>query len=269
MRKLGIWCGLLVLALAGYLRAAEVPAQLYQVSTLQALMEGYYDGVVTAGELKKHGDYGIGTFQGLDGELVMLGGEVWQVKVSGEVVQVDDATGIPFANIARSGGIAAVKGAELAPFGSLTEIQVQVQKFIDKANLPHLVIITGKFGSVRTRSVPAQSRPYPRLVEVVKEQKEFQAVDSEGVMLGFWFPGYFTGINATGFHLHYISNDRKFGGHVLDCASPADPEQAKLTVRVLPLTEFRMILSASEDFSAADISQDKTDEIKVIEGVNQ
>ena len=259
----------MVLALAGYLRAAEAPAQLYQVSTLQALMEGYYDGVVTAGELKKHGDYGIGTFQGLDGELVMLGGEVWQVKVSGEVVQVNDTTGIPFANIARSAGIADAQRVELAPFGSLTEMQVQVQRHIQKTNLPHLIIITGKFGSVRTRSVPAQSRPYPRLVEVVKEQKEFQTENSDGVILGFWFPGYFTGINTTGFHLHYISNDRKFGGHLLDCTSPADPDPTKLTVQLIPLTEFRMILSASEEFSAADISQDKTGEIKVIEGVNE
>ena len=48
---------------------------LYQVSLLQSLANGDYTGSVTVGELKQHGDIGIGTFDRLNGEMIMLDGE--------------------------------------------------------------------------------------------------------------------------------------------------------------------------------------------------
>ncbi|MCP8318695.1 MAG: acetolactate decarboxylase, partial [Candidatus Methylarchaceae archaeon HK01B] len=70
---------------------------LFQTSTISALLEGAYDGNMTYGELKKHGDFGLGTFNGLDGEMAGLDGTFYQVKDDGIAYPVDDSIKTPFA----------------------------------------------------------------------------------------------------------------------------------------------------------------------------
>lgn len=52
---------------------ADFSPELFQYSTLEALLGGVYDGEVTVGELLTHGDFGLGTFNSLDGEMIILG----------------------------------------------------------------------------------------------------------------------------------------------------------------------------------------------------
>ena len=80
--------------------------------------------------------------------------------------------------------------------------------------------LDGRFELVRARSVPAQSPPYRPLTEVVADQHVFELEDVAGTMLGFRFPAYVEGIEVAGYHLHFISDDRTRGGHVLDSRSP-------------------------------------------------
>ena len=72
---------------------------LVQISTIDALLNGVYDGVITFGNLKQYGDFGIGTFEGLDGEMVAFDGNFYQVKADGIAYPVSDSMETPFASV--------------------------------------------------------------------------------------------------------------------------------------------------------------------------
>ena len=80
----------------------------------------------------------------------------------------------------------------------------------------YAVMIQGEFSYVKTRSVPAQEKPYPPLAEVTKNQPTFEFTDVTGTMVGFRCPPYVTGINVPGYHLHFLTDDRTAGGHLLE-----------------------------------------------------
>jgi len=186
---------------------------LYQVSTLQALMEGRYDGVITVGELKQHGDFGLGTFHAVEGEMIMVHGTVYQALADGTVQVADDAVGVPFA---------CVTAIDLED-GVLVRAALDQERFKraldDRFTDPHVplaIYMTGTFSRVQVRSVAAQEPPYPTLPDVLAEQVLFERDDVDGELVGFRLADFWNGINAPGYHFHFISSDRSFGGHVLD-----------------------------------------------------
>ncbi len=253
----------------GQAATTSTPMGLFQVSTLPALQEGCFEAVVTAGELRQRGNFGIGTTEGLDGEMIVSEGVVWLIRADGSVAQVPDAAGIPFGNIA-SGMTPSVslraktnlrrRDGELTPFANLTELQKQLEAGLQNRNVPHLIVIEAEFAQMQTRSVPAQSKPYPRLAESVREQSVFRLERVKGVLVGFWFPEYFKGVNLPGFHLHFLSDDRKGGGHVLDCAGRAGRSS------IYPQEDFAMQLPRTAEFARKDFTQNHTDELHKIEG---
>ncbi len=87
----------IVVAASGLLYAQSADHAIYQVSTFHALKQGKYDGETTFEELKKRGDFGIGTVNGLDGEVVALNGEFFQIKADGRVYSIADQEKTPFA----------------------------------------------------------------------------------------------------------------------------------------------------------------------------
>ena len=75
----------------------------------------------------------------------------------------------------------------------------------------------GKFKQVKTRSVPCQPKSYKTLLEVVKKaQRVLELKDVEGTLVGIKSPAYTEGVFITGCHMHFITKDRKFGGHVME-----------------------------------------------------
>jgi acetolactate decarboxylase len=245
------------------------PFGIFQVSTLQALQEGCYDPVITAGELRQRGNFGIGTVANLDGEMMIIDGVVWQILASGEIRQAPDTIGIPFSNI--SSGIlprlafvtkTAYKthSGTLSACADLDDLQNQLAAKIVDRNLPHLITLEGEFLQVQTRSIPAQQKPFPRLADAAKNQVVFRGERVKGVLVGFWFPEYFKGINMSGFHLHFLSDDKKFGGHLLGISSAEGVKYA-----LFPKQDFTFHLPLSADFSAKDISKAKTSELKQLE----
>jgi acetolactate decarboxylase len=77
--------------------------------------------------------------------------------------------------------------------------------------------IEGEFDSVRARSVPRQYPPYQQLLDVIADQHVFELNEIAGSIVGFRFPDYARGLEADGYHLHFISEDYERGGHVLSC----------------------------------------------------
>ena len=188
---------------------------LYQTSTLDALMEGVYDGDVTLGELKRHGDIGLGTFAALDGEMVVLDGVVYQVRLDGKVYRPDDRQITPFAVAAfqqRGQPLHLTDGNGIAAL----ERQLDALLAADR-NIPVLVRIDGVFEYVKTRSVPRQNPPYARLADVAKKQATFEFRQVKGTIVALRCPAFMQGANLVGWHMHFLTADRAAGGHMLDC----------------------------------------------------
>ncbi len=199
------------------LREAELHAErdahvLFQASTIGALLEGAYDGDLSFAELAEHGDLGLGTLNGLDGEMIALGGRFYRADVDGEVGEVDGAERTPFAVVTRFEPV--VDEQIEGPFGH-EDLLARLDELIPTGAASCAIRLDGRFDLVRARSVPRQSPPYRPLTEVVAEQHVFELRDVAGTMLGFRFPDYAEGIEVSGYHLHFIGEDRARGGHVL------------------------------------------------------
>jgi acetolactate decarboxylase len=243
-------------ATAGRLPDPAARETVYQVSTIGALQENVYDGTTTTGELKRHGDLGIGTFNALDGELILLEGTVYRFGSDGRVTEMDDRTLTPFAaaTFFEPDIIQPV-----SPGTSYAEFQTAADKALPTLNLPCAVRIDGVFRAVRTRAPRRQSRPYPRLVDALADQPEFEYRDVEGTMVGFRLPEYFKGVNVPGWHLHFISADRRKAGHVLSFAVLRASFACDLTPNLF------MALPETGDFAGRDLSRDTSRELKKIE----
>ncbi|MCX5677564.1 MAG: acetolactate decarboxylase [Candidatus Omnitrophica bacterium] len=187
---------------------------LYQVSVLDALMKGDYDGKVTLNEIRRHGDFGIGTFDRLDGEAIELDGIFYQVRSDGTVRRPSGDIRSPFSMVKFF-------GADIEFSVPRESDYLSLQKFIDSRlptrNIPYAIKVEGRFSYIKTRSVPAQNKPYSPLSEVVKNQSVFEFTDIAGTLVGFRIPDYMKGVNMPGYHLHFISRDKTKGGHVLAC----------------------------------------------------
>lgn len=186
---------------------------IYQESTIGKLDDGEFEGMISMGELKHHGDFGIGTFDGLDGEMVGVDGEFFQVDYKGAAQVADDKITTPFAMVTFFESDKTVNLTGEFNYGKLI---TTLDEYLPSKDIIYAIKITGKFDYLKTRSVPKQIKPYPPLKEVVKEQSIFEYRDTKGTAVGFWVPSYMKDINVQGYHLHFISEDKKSGGHLLE-----------------------------------------------------
>ena len=252
---LALWVSLLWGCAHGSLEG-EGEITLFQVSTIDALMEGAFEGQVSLASLAQHGDLGVGTFQNLDGEMVALDGRFYQVKASGQVLPADPALKTPFANVLR---FVPQRVIELKGAMNLEELCRAIEQALPSPNLFYAVRIDGQFAYVKARSVPAQQRPYPKLVEVVKRQSVFEFAQTSGTVLGLRCPEFVKGINVPGWHLHYIDQARAKGGHVLDLRV----QDAR--VQIAAIHRFLMVLPQGGEFLHSDLSSDKAEDVRQVE----
>lgn len=229
---------------------------IFQVSTLSALQEGAFDGAITLGELKQHGDFAIGTFEGLEGEMIELDSQFYQIKADGKVYTPDDATKSPFAEVTYFNDN---QDAKVTQPMNLQQLQDYILTLLPTKNIPYAIKITGNFMYVKTRSVPKQAKPYPRLAEVVKNQPTFEFTDQKGTIVGFWMPDYLNGVNMIGFHLHFLSNDKKAGGHLLAC------QILNGSIALDYAHNLNLVLPSNSDFYKIDLSKDTSKELEKIE----
>jgi acetolactate decarboxylase len=189
------------------------PHVIFQTSTIDALLDGAYDGDVSFEELRKHGDFGLGTLDAVDGEMIALGGRFYRAAYDGTVGEIPDSARTPFAVVTFFEPDATVPLDDPLDHAALLER-------VDDA-LPggacQALRIRGSFEFVVARSVRRQAKPYPPLADVAADQNVFKLSDVEGTLVGFRFPDYAQGLEVPGYHLHFISDDRTRGGHVLDC----------------------------------------------------
>jgi acetolactate decarboxylase len=224
-------------------RHAELPAgsephELFQVSTIEALLHGAYDGDVTVAELTGRGDLGLGTFNALDGELVLADGILYRAAQDGSVHPAEPERRSPFALVTTF-----QPGVEIY-LGVAQDVDALLSQVAPQSPSCTAVRIEGRFEHVRLRSVAPQRKPYPPLADVLADQSMFDENDIEGVIVGFCFPAHAGRLNLPGRHLHFLSSDRTRGGHVLSCR-PAEcvvrvDHEAEIEVELPPGVELKV-----------------------------
>lgn len=219
------------------LHAERDPHVLFQASTIGALLDGAFDGDLSFAELARHGDLGLGTLNGLDGEMIALNGEFFRADVDGAIHPVPPGAKTPFAVVTR---FEAEIDERIEGALSHEQLLSRLDSLTPASASSCAVRLDGRFDLVRARSVPRQSPPYRPLTEVVADQHVFELTGVAGTMLGFRFPAYAEGIEVSGYHLHFISDDRARGGHVLGSRSnglrarldPSDDLHVELPPRI-------------------------------------
>lgn len=213
-------------------------------------MQGLYEADFNYAQIKKSGNFGIGTFNELDGEMVALAGKFYQIKSDGSVHDVDDSMKSPFCIVKffKSDRKISLNGKK--DYAGIIE---QLDKAITSKNIFCAVKIEGKFNYIKTRSVPRQAKPYRKLPEVASKQSIFEFKDIDATLIGFRFPEYMAELNVAGWHFHFISKNAAFGGHVLDCVI------ADSHIAIDESNDFYLELPRAKEFLNADFGKvDKT-----------
>lgn len=221
---------------------------LYQVSTLGALQQGLFGGSETIAVLKQHGDFGLGTFDALNGEMIVLDGKVYQVTVDGVGHVAADTDTTPFAVVTffeTDATLTLNQSVDLVGLGTF------IDGIIPTENVFYAIKLAGTFEYLKTRSEAKQMQPYPLLTEALKNQTLYEFTNVRGTMVGFRTPAYAAGLNQAGYHFHFISEDGKTGGHVLEA------KLANVPILLDETRQWETVLPRNAAFDDANLNPQK------------
>jgi acetolactate decarboxylase len=228
---------------------------LFQVSTSAALVEGLYQGAVRVSRLLRHGDFGLGTFIDLDGEMVVLEGVCYRVASDGVVTNVEGDRLIPYAVVTRFTVEFAKPSTRVNNF---SELVAACDGLRSSENLFYAFRIEGRFAFVKTRVMKAV--PHGTGLKAASSgQQEFIFENQEGTLVGLWSPGFAGSFSVPGYHFHFLSADRKRGGHVLDCKA------IDVTISGCAMHEMHVSLPETAEFLQADLSRDPSNDLMTAE----
>jgi len=234
----------LCLGLSGCMTMPPGGDALYQVSTIDALLAGCYDGAAEFSELAMMGDTGLGTVDALDGEMIAVDGVFYRIAIDGGVHVIPDDAATPFAVVTFFQEDRSLPVSDL----DFDELTAALKGEFPSENIFYAIVVAGTFPRMTVRSVPRQTPPYPPLLEAVEHQVIFELEDVSGTMIGFYFPESAAGINVAGFHFHFLTDDKSAGGHVLDC------EISDAVAGIDDSTALFLVLPENRSFYDADLS---------------
>lgn len=231
---------------------------LYQYSVIDALLAGVYDGQMTFGELRKHGDFGIGSFNQLDGELLINENKIYKIRYDGSIQQVkdSDSTGIAFVKFFKADTILMFKEDNI----SYESLQKKIAALLPSNNL-YGIRLTAKFSRMKARAPRPASKPYLPLKTYLSTggQQNFEFQNISGVSVGFFLPPYMARTNVPGFHLHFISSDQKRGGHIFEFVTNEVRVEIDYCKGVL------LEVNADPEFQKANLTTDREKELQEVE----
>ena len=238
-------------------------AVMYQVSTLQALALGYTRAVITVGELKKHGDIGLGTFEDVNGEMIFIDGMCCRATEDGTAVTADDEMGVPFSSVSFMND---ERVFAMEPVSDINTLKDLLTLRIEEGfglNSMHIVRIDGYFLRVDARSEAPYRSQHVTLKDVLsKTQRDFRFTDIRGSLVCVYYPDFMDGINAPGWHLHFISEDRTKGGHVFDL------EMTEGSAKLMKIDRIEIQLPKDPAFDTYSLKSADDKEIKEVEQGN-
>lgn len=236
---------------------------IFTYSTIDALLTGAYDGNLSVAELKKQGNFGLGTYNRLDGEMILLNGKFYHAHADGKVDIDPDSSKTPLAYVTSFSDSNSIHFDFLNGLTELSKIEAAIDSKLPNPNYFYAVKIEGKFNHITTRAIAPQNKPYKPLAELVKTQSVFNADNIEGTLVGFKSPGFSKGVSVPGYHWHFISKDEKFGGHVLK----ADLKTADAKIQTL--TKVNLELPDTEGFAISDQTKDRAQELHSVETIRK
>jgi len=247
---------LILLLLWGCAHAPRQHGIVFQNAPINALLAGCYSGTMSVGELAQHGDFGVGTLDALDGEMVALDRIFYQIQSDGKAYPLKDSSLSPFAtvtffNVGQDFILPKSMGYEM--------FQALLDSKLPSENLIYAIKVEGKFSFLKVRSAARQKKPFPVMTEAIKDQKVFELKDQEGTLVGFWFPKYIAGVNVPGYHFHFLNKDRTFGGHVQDL----QVEDARIQIDTSH--GFNMQLPGNDEFLKFQFEENSEEAIQKIE----
>ncbi|HEX3051173.1 MAG TPA: acetolactate decarboxylase [Aggregatilineaceae bacterium] len=227
------------------------PSSIYLCAPVNALVEGIYEENIPLSSIREHGDFGLGTFDQLDGEMVMLDGQVYQITGDGRVSKVDESTQTPFACVTFYQTHSSETLNQAMPWQAFLDWLLTL---FPSQNIFYAIRVSGLFAHVRVRSVPKQYS-YRPLVEVAQEQPEFEFHHVTGTLAGFFTPAFMASLNVPGLHLHFLSDDFQQGGHVLACT----PQQVQVGIQFISRLE--LALPMTLDFLTWDFQRNTSQDL--------
>lgn len=227
----------------------------YLSSPVNALVSGLYEENVSFTTVRKMGDFGLGTFDDLDGEMIMLDGRIFQIAADGHVTQVDPQARTPFAMVTF---FKPTIHEEIQGELSHAEFAARINQLLPSFNLFYAIRIEGTFSHITARSVPKQANYHP-FVDVAHQQSIFEFDQPEGTLAGFYTPEFMSSLSVPGLHLHFLSSDRQRGGHVLQCR----PKQARISIQVIHKLELSLPLTV--DYLHSDLRRDVNRDLNEVE----
>ncbi|MGB1011794.1 MAG: acetolactate decarboxylase [Thiolinea sp.] len=228
---------------------------LYVSAPVNALIKGIYQENTTIHDVLQHGDFGLGTFNHLDGEMVALDGKVFQLKADGKAYEVSSDTRTPYACVNFFTPDSEEMIEQELSFSDLTEL---LERMLPSPNMIYAIRIEGDFNYIKVRSVPRQENYHP-LVEVAREQLEYEHHNVSGSMAGYWTPTFMEALTVPGYHLHFLSQNRQYGGHLLACQT----KNIRIAIQHLPKLEVG--LPVSLDYLTAEFTRDLTADLEEAE----
>ncbi|MGZ0710602.1 acetolactate decarboxylase (plasmid) [Coraliomargarita sp. W4R53] len=223
----------------------------FQTSLLSALLDGVYDGDMNVSELLEHGDFGLGTFNALDGEMLVLDGVCYRLRSDGTASQAEPSALTPFAVITKFVPQITLPIDEQM---NRAEIVALIEAAVGSQNYLYAVKVRGQFVEIRTRTVTKQTPPYVGLRDAVRDEVTLTFTDVAGTVAGFRTPLYERGIGVPGGHVHFIDDALTSGGHVLDFVIESG------TIEICQGTDLELRLPLTDAFRHAELSPEDIDE---------
>ena len=228
---------------------------LFQVSTSQALVEGVFSGSIRVENLLHHGDFGLGTFDGLDGEMVILEGSCYQVTAGGTAHKVALDTMVPYATVTR---FYADRSFQLSSVKNFSNLQQQLDQLRDSNNLFVAFRIDGIFSNLSLRAA-CRAEPGEKLVQAIEHQSKFLLDQAEGTLVGFWSHNYSSSISVPGYHFHFLNSARTLGGHVFDLVAN------DLQVEIHQEMDIHLAIPETAEFLAANLQRNSDEALAKVE----
>jgi acetolactate decarboxylase len=228
---------------------------LFLCAPVNAIVEGIYEEHIPFSEIKRHGDFGLGTFDMLDGEMVMLDGRIYQITADGHVEEVGDDALTPFSCVTFYQPESFLELLNETDYdGFLEWLKIP----LPSPNIFYAFRIEGEFAYMKVRSVP-KSECYIPLVEIAREQPIFEFSDVRGTLAGFFTPSFMASVSVPGVHLHFLSDDLTRGGHLLECR----PRQVRAGIQAIYNLE--LALPATPHYLSWEFQRDVRQDLSLAE----
>jgi acetolactate decarboxylase len=221
--------------------ATKPQTTFYQYNIWAAFVNKVFDGHLKVSSLKEHGDIGLGSFDHLDGELVMLDGIAYRIREDGVVSEGDPDDEVVYADACffKSDTI-----IHLDSFLNYDSLRSRLNQYLPSANHFYAFTVHGVFDSVTLGGLHKQSPPFQKGLDVLIPQRPvFKGNNVAGTMVGFYCPQFIGDINTAGYHFHFISDDKQLGGHVMELTSAK-----KVEIKMQKLVRYHFDMPASSSF---------------------